>query len=103
MSKLGQLRRWTRERGLAWTAMYCVRAAVVRTLRRVESALVRVEQARFITGDHTVTSSRHTVEENRRIWNDYDWSERGEEWTRSAEEYRGLDPERWKARLVDGM
>src|SRR5204862_5514659 len=47
--------------------------------------------------------SQHTVEENRRIWNDYDWAEGGEEWTHAVEGYKGLDPDLWKRSIVENM
>jgi hypothetical protein len=32
----------------------------------------------------------HTVEYNRRFWENYDWSSSGEEWTLEAKTYRRL-------------
>ena len=46
----------------------------------------------------------HTVNENKRIWNQYDWSKgAGEEWTQGAQTYKGLDPNTWKTSLINGM
>ncbi len=46
----------------------------------------------------------HTVNENKRIWNRYDWSiGAGEEWTRHAQTYKGLDPNTWKTSLINKM
>ena len=45
----------------------------------------------------------HTVEHNRKLWENYDWSNSGEEWTLEAKTYRGLEPNAWKTSLIDGM
>ena len=45
----------------------------------------------------------HTVEHNRKLWESYDWSNSGEEWTHEAKTYRGLEPNAWKTSLIDGM
>ena len=45
----------------------------------------------------------HTINENKKIWDSYDWSNGGEEWTLHSETYRGIDPTRWKSELVNGM
>lgn len=40
----------------------------------------------------------HSVEANRYLWSSYDWSERGDEWTRKA-----ANPDRWLRELLDKM
>ena len=45
----------------------------------------------------------HTVDENKRIWNTYDWSQLGEEWTTESRRWRDVDPQVWKKTLVDNM
>jgi ubiquinone/menaquinone biosynthesis C-methylase UbiE len=40
----------------------------------------------------------HTVEQNRSLWDNYDWSDRGEEWTRDA-----ARPRQWKNDLLEKM
>lgn len=103
MSALRRLASRLRERGLVWTALWYARWGLAHALRRVDRLAIGVEKRRRITGEGTVSSLYHTLEENRRIWNAYDWSEGGEEWTRAAQEYRGLDPAEWKRALIDGM
>jgi len=44
----------------------------------------------------------HSVEQNRFVWDNYDWSQRGEEWTLDAQS-RGSEPLRWKKDLVNKM
>jgi ubiquinone/menaquinone biosynthesis C-methylase UbiE len=40
----------------------------------------------------------HTVDENRKIWNFYDWSKLGEEWGEKTP-----DPEKWRSDLLEKM
>ena len=47
---------------------------------------------------HVVDLPSHTVDQNRYVWNSYDWSQKGEEWTRHA-----TNPEEWKADLLQNM
>lgn len=52
-----------------------------------------------ITGKfENIDSLSHSVKANRRLWGSYDWSEKGEEWTRKAE-----NPEQWLTSLLDNM
>ncbi len=90
-----------RARGIVWTALWYGRWALAHALRRIDLLAIGVEKRRLITGDGTVSSLHHTLEENRRIWNTYDWSGGGEEWTQAVKEYRGLDPAAWKQTLID--
>lgn len=45
----------------------------------------------------------HSVKENKRIWDNYDWPLNGEEWTLEVKNLRGLEPNIWKASLIDEM
>lgn len=103
LQRLKKLLGRIRERGLLWTWLWYSRWFVARLIRRIDYLAIAIEKRRFITGDATVSSLYHTVDENRRIWNTYDWSRRGEEWTDAAKEYRGLDPSAWKHSLIEGV
>jgi ubiquinone/menaquinone biosynthesis C-methylase UbiE len=46
----------------------------------------------------TIDLPSHTVEENRYVWNRYDWSQKGEEWTNDADH-----PNEWKRNLLEKM
>ncbi|NOX63182.1 MAG: class I SAM-dependent methyltransferase [Chloroflexi bacterium] len=74
----------------------------IRALRR---RLLQYKQRRFASGENLVVVDLPTltVDKNRQIWNDYDWSLSGEEWTDHVREYRGLEPKQWKQALIDGM
>jgi len=45
----------------------------------------------------------HTVNGNKRIWNNYDWSKEGEEWTDMVQKYKGINPEEWKKQLINEL
>jgi hypothetical protein len=53
-----------------------------------------------MVGPGTLSSWDHTVEENRSIWDGWDWSRDGNEWTDDVRTFRGQDPEVWKASLL---
>lgn len=45
----------------------------------------------------------HTVEANRDIWNNYDWSQMGEEWGPLEAGRHDVDNTTWKKNLLDQM
>jgi ubiquinone/menaquinone biosynthesis C-methylase UbiE len=51
-------------------------------------------------GNYVVDLPSHSVSQNRRIWDNYDWTEAGEEWTLEGQYYKGPD---WKQSLIDEM
>ena len=102
MGKFEKLRKWIEERGLIWTGLYSSRAILLRVEQKIRKSLIQIETKRFITGNDVLSSSEHTVGRNREIWDSYDWSEEGEEWTKDAS-YRGLEPNEWKINLLNEM
>ena len=52
---------------------------------------------------HLVDLPSHSIESNRRLWNGWDWSDGGEEWTSDSLSSKGLDPVRWKTTLINEM
>jgi SAM-dependent methyltransferase len=88
MSRLARICRWTRERGPLWTLLWVLRRAVCAGQRwllgRLDLRLAAIERQRFVLGSDTVSSLGNTVAENREVWNDWDWSQLGEEWTDSG-------------------
>lgn len=110
-----QLCRLIDERGVLWTALYSFRRIVLGfnrwtkfqwvryILRILESRLIILEKRKFLTGDHTISSLYHTVEQNKKIWNSYNWLCGGEEWTEDAYKYRKIDPNLWKTSLINEM
>src|SRR5205823_2379039 len=43
----------------------------------------------------------NSIEQNRAVWDRFDWTERGEAWTRDAAILRGAQPDAWKATIAD--
>jgi ubiquinone/menaquinone biosynthesis C-methylase UbiE len=78
--------------GLLYAGMYFGRAVVDRMRDRLDYSLAAIEQRRNLVGPWTISARRFTAAENRALWNNYDWSSLGEEWTKSAE---------WKDRVVN--
>jgi len=102
MGKFEKLRKWIKERGLIWTGLYTSRAILLRIENKIWKSVIQIETKRFITGNNALSSSYHTVNLNRGIWDSYDWSDEGEEWTKDAS-YRGLEPNEWKIKLINEM
>jgi ubiquinone/menaquinone biosynthesis C-methylase UbiE len=103
MGRLGAFGKYASERGLGWALLYSVRKASMWAIAALDERLVRIEKRRRIAGPDTVSSKYHTVEENTAIWDAWDWSSRGEQWTEDVRLYRGIDPAVWKAQLVDEL
>jgi SAM-dependent methyltransferase len=66
--------------------------AARRVTRQLEDALLELEGARGVIGPAHARWSDHSTSENRRRWNEWDWSSQGEEWNASDE---------WKDALVE--
>jgi ubiquinone/menaquinone biosynthesis C-methylase UbiE len=103
MSEEQELDKWVQKYGPEWTSLYLFRSSVLDLLGRIESHLIAVEQRQFLTGEETISSKHHTVEMNRRLWDEWNWSYYGEEWTQGVKWLRGLDPNSWKADLVSKL
>jgi ubiquinone/menaquinone biosynthesis C-methylase UbiE len=74
-------------------------------VRIVDSFIIWIKKYSFTTGNKTILTNlpSHTVKENARIWDSYDWSKGGEEWSNYAKTYMGQDPSSWKASLINEM
>jgi len=70
---------------------------------KIETSMIRIETQNLITGKDTISASYHSAQENKQIWNNYDWSNYGEEWTDDVRLLRGLDPIEWKNTVRDEM
>ncbi len=70
--------------------------------KRDEIKISKLQNKNLEDVQYVIDLPSHTVEENRKKWDFYDWSERGEEWTKHAKEI-GLDPIQWKNNLIDNM
>ena len=77
--------------GPFYTVLYSMRWVFKGVVDRLERRLIAIEQRKGLADEWTVLANRLTAGENRKIWNEYDWCKRGEEWTRSEE---------WRAELI---
>jgi ubiquinone/menaquinone biosynthesis C-methylase UbiE len=95
-----------RTRGVRWTVLSFAYRRLLRLNRhgsvvnRLQRYLIGLEKRRFIVGSGTVSAMHHTTQENRDIWDGWDWSLYGEEWTEDVRRFRGMEPDEWKSRLV---
>jgi ubiquinone/menaquinone biosynthesis C-methylase UbiE len=78
-----RLRAALRKGGVYYTALYTTRWLLQNFLDWMDRRLVRVEQRRCLTESWSIMSRRFTAADNKHVWNTYDWSKLGEEWTRS--------------------
>lgn len=87
-----------RARAKAFGPRYALAHAVLRTALRVEQraqdTLLEIEGERGVLGPAHREWTDNSAEANRRRWNEWDWSSRGEEWTESED---------WKQGLVDDV
>jgi SAM-dependent methyltransferase len=77
-----------------------LRKVVTGIIKALDVRLIEIEKARGITGSETISSSYHTVQDNRTLWDTCDWSDGGDQWTNDVRLYRNLDPEQWKGTLI---
>lgn len=95
-----------RTRGVLWTVLAFAYRRLLRLNRhgpmvsRLQRYLIGLEKRRFIVGPGTISAMHHTTQENREIWDGWDWSLYGEEWTEDVRRFKGMEPDEWKSRLV---
>ena len=87
-----RLRLAFRRGGPTYASLHGLRWIVRSVMQGLEQRLVHIEQRRRIVEPWAVSATRFTTQDNKALWNTYDWSARGEEWTSSDE---------WKRSLVD--
>ena len=99
--KLNSLTKLIKERGFFSTCDYILHYLF---LRKTNGPFTYGTRESYLKdGAEFIDLSSHTVEENRRIWNEYDWSKKGEDFGEWVKEYKGIDPAKWKKNLIDGM
>jgi len=52
---------------------------------------------------HELDVPKCSIENNRKMWDNFDWSQNGEEWTQVATRCRGLGTIEWKKNLIKKM
>lgn len=74
-----------REGGAPYSSLYLMRGIVDRVRDRMDRRLAAIERTKRLVGPWTISARRFTAHDNRALWNSYDWSRRGEEWSKSSE------------------
>lgn len=103
MGRLNNLRRHINEGGLLYAFLRTVYFIGMKIISRLEKYIIRIEKRKYLVGPSTFSARYNTREENRRMWNNYDWAQCGEEWTQNAKTLKGLDPNIWKTSLINNM
>jgi ubiquinone/menaquinone biosynthesis C-methylase UbiE len=78
--------------GVWYTTLFVCRALADRFRDRLDERLAAIERKKNLVEPWTISARRFTADDQRLLYNRYDWSSRGEEWTVSAE---------WKQGLID--
>ena len=78
--------------GLLYSTLYITRWLIGSVLDRMDLWLVAIEQRRRLVEPWTISSRRFTSTTNKKLWNEYDWSRRGEEWTKD---------QKWKEQIIN--
>ena len=100
-TKLDALKKLIKERGFFSTVCYVLYYLFRR--KWVKTFTYGTTKSTFSDGVELIDLSSHSVEENRRIWNEYDWSKKGEDFTEHVKEYKGIDPGEWKTNLINTL
>lgn len=87
MSFVSELRQLVRDNGVRWTVLFCVNRVSRALEQATDTRLSALERDRGLSGINTVAR-------NRDLWNQYDWTDRGENWSPSPE---------WKQALIDDV
>ena len=101
VNKKKRVKKLIKDKGILWTAAHIFNSQIREkisdkyTLWNKKNLLELNDEKSF------VDLPSHTVNENKRLWNNYDWSEEGEEWTNEVKKYKGIDPEEWKKQLIN--
>lgn len=103
MSRRARFRYLVKWAGATWTLLHMTRQLLVRAVDRVNRWMMRIDEQRFLTGEMTVSAEFNTADRNSVMWNQYDWTRLGEEWSEQAMVQRGIDSQQWKRRLVSEM
>jgi SAM-dependent methyltransferase len=87
LGRLARTQRYLAQNGVRWSAYAALFGGLTRANHAVYQRMVRLERKHALSG-------RNSVEDNYRVWDDWDWSRGGEEWTHSEE---------WKESLINDV
>ena len=83
-----------RSGGPYYLAAYSVRWLIANILEMTDRHLVTIEQKKCLVAPWTISARRYTTDENKSLWNRFDWTGRGERWTKSPD---------WKERILQEL
>ena len=98
-NRLEKIHKKIKERGLLPTILFILRRL---QKKMADKLVIWKNKIKPSTEQQNIDLPSHSVEQNRLVWDNYDWSQSGEEWTLDAQ-YRGFDPLRWKNDLINEM
>ena len=87
LDRIARAGQYLSRNGVRWTAYAALFGLLTRANHAVYQGMVRLERRHALSG-------RNSVENNYRVWDTWDWSQGGEEWTQSEE---------WKQSLIDDV
>jgi ubiquinone/menaquinone biosynthesis C-methylase UbiE len=87
-----RLKEVTARGGVWYATLFVCRAVADRVRDSLDELLAAIERKKNLVEPWTISARRFTPAEQRALYNAYDWSKQGEEWTVSAE---------WKQGLID--
>ena len=92
----------TQEKGIGWAIGFIFLRLPGRIL---DEFTILSKKGTLLSEDENrlVDLPSHSIDANRRMWNSWDWSDGGEEWTCDSQRYTGLDPIEWKNNLINKM
>lgn len=76
--------------GMWYSALYACRGVTDFLRDQLDDRLAAIERRRNLVEPWTISARRFTPQDLRQLYNSYDWSRRGDEWTMSEEWKRGL-------------
>ncbi len=89
---LGRVKEMVKRGGAFYAAVYAARWVVVQMADALTRKAAEIERRANVVEPWAVSAERFTSSENRALWNTYDWSTLGEEWTPS---------EQWRQAIVE--
>ena len=99
-SKKERINKLIKEKGVVWTTAYILNNQIREKISDKYALWKNKKQLESTDQKSFVDLPSHTVDENKRLWNNYDWSKEGEEWTDEVQKYKGINPEEWKKQLI---
>jgi len=95
-----QFKERSKKKGIRWIFPFIIRQLPGRILDEL-FIMKHKQQLLKDDPDCTIDMPSHSVESNRKIWNTWEWSDMGSEWTDAVQKFRDIEPEKWKTNLIN--